>query len=279
MGFRTVQLTISCIIVGFCLTLYFQSETSLQTINWDQYKNLQYKEDRSHSLDDFNQKIAPYKLQTLIQEIYEKNRLAGDRTRIMEIGPENGRVLMELKKEFPEVEFYGINREKTHTFYRRESYILTALKFEIFNKFEIERVTLPYIVFQDLDFGATIPYDEKKFDLIYSQSSIGHIKYKFELFNEIMRVLKPGGISLHSDISGLNIYSRGIVLELRDALAELRRLNIDINTLENDVTIRFRKSASFNDVFPVTPHQPIPTNLQNLPQELRRPEMGYNINY
>lgn len=278
MGLRNVLLTISCIIVGFCLTLYFQNETTVQSMNWDQYKNLQYNEERSHSLEDFDTKIAPYKLQDIIQEIYEKNRLAGRKTRVMEIGAGNGRVIMELKKLFPEVELYGINKEKTHTFYRRESYILTALKFEIFNKFDMEQIDLPYIVFQDLDFGARIPYEQNKFDVIFSQSTVSHIKYKFELFNEVMRVLRPGGISFHTDISGLNIYSKGLVLELRDALAELRRRNIDINTLENRQTIRFRK-PDFNVLFPVTPHQPIPTDMKNLPQELRRPEMGYNINY
>ncbi len=278
MGFRNILLTISCIIVAFCLTLYFQKDTAVESMNFDQYKNLQYNEERSHSLEDFNKKIVPYKLQDIIQETYERNRLAGEKTRVMEIGAGNGRVLMELKKLFPDVEFYGINKEKTHTFYRRESYILTALKFEIFTKFDIEQVDLPYIVFQDLDFGARIPYDQNKFDVIYSQATIPHIKYKFELFNEIMRVLRPGGISFHTDISGLNIYSKGLVLELRDALAELRRRNIEINTMEDKGTIRFRK-ATFNALFPVTPHQPIPDSLNNLPQELRRPEMGYNITY
>lgn len=278
MGLRNILLTISCIIVGFCLTLYFQKDTAVQSMNLDQYKNLQYNEERSHSLEDFNKKIAPYKLQDIIQEIYEKNRLLGEKTRVMEIGSGNGRVIMELKKLFPEVEFYGINKEKTHTFYRRESYILTALKFEIFTKFDIESIDLPYIVFQDLDFGARIPYDQNKFDVVYSQGTMAYIKYKFELFNEVMRVMRPGGISFHTDITGLNIYSKGLVLELRDALAELRRRNIDINTLENKSSIRFRK-ADFNALFPVTPHQPIPASLKNLPQELRRPEMGYNINY
>lgn len=278
MSLRNVLLTISCIIVGLCLSLYFQTETNVQSVNWDQYKNLQYNEERSHSLEDFNQKIMPFKLQDIIQEIYEKNRLAGEKTRVMEIGAGNGRVIMELKKQFPDVEFYAINKEKTHTFYRRESFMLTALKFEIFTKTDIEGIDLPYIVFQDLDFGNRIPYDANKFDLIYTQSVIPLIKYKFELFNEIMRVLKPGGISFHSDVTGINLYSKGIVLDLRDALAEFRRRGLDITTLENRETIRFRKGEE-NSLFPVEPHHAIPANTQNLSQELRRPEMGYNITY
>ena len=84
MDLRNILLTISCIIVGFCLTLYFQTETTIQSMNWDQYKNLQYNEERSHSLEDFNKKITPFKLQDIIQEVYEKNRLAGEKTRVME---------------------------------------------------------------------------------------------------------------------------------------------------------------------------------------------------
>lgn len=247
-------------------------------MNWDQYKNLHYNEERSASLADLNKKIAPYKLQDIIQEVFDKNRLAGQKTRVMEIGTGNGRVLMELAKLFPEVEFYGINKEKTYTFYRRESFILTALKFEIFNKLEVEAIDLPYIVFLDLDFGTRIPYDEDKFDIVFSQDTISEIKYKFELFNEIMRIMKPGGVSFHADVGGINIYSRGIVLELRDAMAEIRRRGIDIKTLEDRSSIRFKKPA-FNVLFPVSPHQPIPSNLSNIPQELRRPDMGYNITY
>lgn len=278
MGLRNILLTISCIIIGFCLSLYFQTETTVQTMNWDQYKNLQYNEERSHSLEDFNKKIVPFTLQDIIQEVYEKNRLAGEKTRVMEIGAGNGRVLMELKKLFPDVEFYAINKEKTHTFYRRESFILTALKFEIFTKTDIEGIDLPYLVFQDLDFGARIPYDENKFDIVYSQGVVPLIKYKFEFFNEVMRVLKPGGMALHSDVSGINLYAKGIVLELRDALAEFRRRGIDITTLEVQDTIRFRKD-DFNVLFPVEPHQVIPPSTTNLSNELRRPEMGYNITY
>ncbi len=276
MGLRAILLTISCIIIGLCLSLYFQNEQTVQTMNWDQYKNLQYNDEPSHSLQDLNKKHAPFKLVESIHEIYEKNRLAGEKTRVMEIESGNGRVLMELKKLFPNVEFYGINKEKTLTFYRRESFILTALKFQMFTKDELEKTELPYIIFQDLDFGARIPYDDNKFDLIFSQSVIGTIKYKFELFSEIMRVLRPGGSSFHTDLPTIHIYSKGIILDLRDALAEMRRSGIDINTLENRNTLRFKK-GDVAAPFPVSPHYTIPEDTSNLPLELRRPEMGYNL--
>ena len=278
MGLRNILFIISCLIVGFCLSLYFQTNTTVQSINFDQYKNLQYNEDRSHSLAELDGKIHPYRLQDVIQEVYEKNRLAGEKTRVMEIGTGNGRVIMELKKLFPDVEFYGINKEKTHTFYRRESYILTALKFEIFDKYDVEQIELPYVVFQDLDFGNKIPYGHDKFDVIFSQGTFPHIKYKFELMNDIMRVLRPGGYGFITDLTGVNIYLKGLVMDLRDAMAEIRKRGVDINTLENRESIKFRK-PSFPFAFPLSPHQPIPANIQNLSQELKRPEMGYNITY
>jgi ubiquinone/menaquinone biosynthesis C-methylase UbiE len=276
MSFRNILLTVSLFIIGLSSSLYFQTDQQLLTINFDQYKDLQYNEERSHCLEDFNLKLAPYKLQMIIQEIFEKNKLAGEKTRIMEIGIGNGRLLMELKKMFPEVEFYGINKEKTHTFYRRESYILTALKFGIFNKEEVEQIELPYVIFQDLDFARSIPYGNNKFDLVYSQFTMPYIKYKFEVFNEIHRVLKPNGVSFHSEISNFNLYFKGIVLDLRDALGEIRKRGLDIKALGNNMSIQFKKSQD-HFLFPVTPNQPIPEDMNNLSQELRKPDMGYNI--
>lgn len=278
MHLRTVLLFISITIIGLCLSMYFQGETSVRSMHWDQYKNLQYNEDRSHSLAEFNQKIAPEKLEDLIQSIAYRNRLMGEKTRVMEIGAGNGRVLMELKRLFPEVEFYGINKDKTRTFYRRESFILTALKFEIFNKTEIEAIDLPYVVFQDLDFGNRIPYEEKKFDIIYTQNTLQYIKYKFELLSEIMRVLKPEGLSFHTDLPPINVYSKGLVMDFRDALGMMRKKGIDITLIQEDQGIRFRKKED-NVIFPLLPHQPIPEKPEFLSQESRRPEMGYNFNY
>lgn len=275
---RTFLFSSSIILIGVCLTLYFQTDQQVQSMNWDEYTNLQYNEERSHSLEEFNQKIAPFKLQEEIQKILEKNRLAGRKTRVMEIGSGNGRVLMELKKLFPEVEFYGINKEKTHTFYRRESFILTALKFEIMTKPQLESVELPYVIFQDIDFGARIPYDEDKFDLIYSQNVIRYIKYKFELFNEVLRILRNGGISFHSDLPPIHIYEKGVVLGFKDAVAEIRRKGIEVRLLEGNRSLMFRKGEE-NSLFPLSPHQPVPAAPESLTQEQRRPEMGYNIKY
>lgn len=278
MYLRNGLLFISVLMIGFCLSLYFQSDPSVGSFNWDQYKNLSYHEERSHSLEEFNKKIAPMRLQDLISEMSERNNLAGEKTRIMEIGVGNGRVMMELKKLFPEVEFYGINKEKTHTFYRRESYILTALKFDIMTKPELESMELPFIVFTDIDFGNPIPYKNDKFDLIYSQDTMKHINYKFELWSEVMRVLKPDGISIHTDITGLNIYSDGLVMGPREAYQEMKKKGFNIYVLENPTTLVFKKTDNDHIIFPVTPHRPLPEHPESLSEEQRRPDMGYNLN-
>ena len=264
--------------IGFCLTLYFQSDSAVQSMHVDQYKSLNYNKARSHSLAEFNEKIIPLRIEDVISEVYEKNKLLGEKTRVMEIGFGNGRVLIELKKLFPDVEFYGINKEKTHTFYRRESFILTALKFDLMSKVEAKNMILPYVVFQDLDFGQRIPYADNKFDVIYSQSTLAYVRYSFELFNDIMRVLKKGGVSLHADVTGVNIYSRGVIISMKQASYEFRKKGIDIYVLDNPGSLRFKK-PDHNVLFPVTPHQTIPPNFENISSEQKRPEMNYNFNF
>ena len=276
MYFRRTLLIFSVTMIAFCLTLYFQSVDTVKSVNMDPTMNVQYNSERSHSLTDLELKLRPQKLTSIIQTIVEKNRFSGEKTRVMEIGAGNGRVIMELKKLFPDVEFYGVNKEKTHEFYRRESFAVTALSYEIMTRTELSNSELPYVIFQDLDFGARLPYSDNKFDVIYSQNTVRHIKYKFELFNELTRVLKPGGISLHADFPAVNIYTKGLVLDLSAAIHEMRKRGFDVALLENGETLMFRKKSEF-PLFPVSPHQPIPENTENLPQELRRPEMGYNL--
>ncbi len=108
--------------IAFCLTLYFQSVDTVNSVNMDPTMNVQYNEESSHSLDELNEKLKPQRIESIIRLIHERNKMAGEKTRIMEIGSGNGRVIMQLKKLFPDAEFYGLNKEKTHEFYRRESF-------------------------------------------------------------------------------------------------------------------------------------------------------------
>ena len=262
--------------IGFCLTLYFQSVDTVKNVDLEPTMNVLYNKENSHSLVELNEKIKPHKIEGLIQVVHEKNKMAGDKTRVMEIGTGNGRVIMELKKLFPDIEFYGVNKEKTHDFYRRESFAVSAINFGILTRDQLAEMELPFVIFQDFDFGTRIPYSENKFDLIYTQNSIRHFKYKFELFNEILRILKPGGVSLHTDLPAINVYDKGVVLDSQQMFLEFRKRGMDLTRLENGESLMFRKKNQ-GIFFPVTPHQPVPANPENLPQELRRTDMGYNL--
>lgn len=275
MNFRRWLLIFSITMIAFCLTLYFQSVETVKSVNLDPTMNVLYNKESSHSLADLDKKLGSNRIEQTIQLVYEKNKLAGEKTRVMEIGVGNGRVIMELKKLFPDVEFYGVSKEKTHEFYRRESFAVTAVNFGIFSKTELEGMELPYVIFQDLDFGATLPYADNRFDFIYSQNTIIHFKYKFELLNEIFRVLKTGGESIHTDLPVINVYENGVILSLPELITEFRRRGISVQAIDGD-GIFFRKTRA-GEAFPVTPHQPVPASTENLPQELRRPEMGYNL--
>lgn len=256
MGLRIFLIIPSFVIIMFCVSLVFEEEADTRSFFIEGYQDLAYHESRSHSLEDFNQKIAPLKLEDIISEANARNKLAGHKTRVMEIGTGNGRALMALKKKFPDVEFYGINKEKTHTFYRRESYIHSALHFGIFNKLEIETLELPYIVFTDLDYANPIPYGDQKFDLIFSQSTLPYIKYKFELFNEILRVLRPGGMSVHTHFKGVRVHLNNITLDATDTIDELRKRGMDIRRLETKSSILFKRGTNLRH-FPLKSRTPV----------------------
>lgn len=276
MYFRRTLLIISITMIAFCLTLYFQGVDTVKNVDLDPTLNVLYNKETSHSLAELNEKLKPQKIENLIQLIREKNKMAGEKTRVMEIGTGNGRVIMELKKLFPDVEFYGVNKEKKHDFYRRESFAVAAINFGILTKDELSEMELPFVIFQDFDFGAKIPYAENKFDVVYSQNTLGHFKYKFELFNEILRILKPSGISLHTDLPAINVYDKGVVLDTQELFLEFRKKGMDISRTEDGEGIIFKKKKD-GIFFPVSPHQPIPLNPESLPQEIRRPDMGYNL--
>ena len=248
----------------FCVSLVVEENTDTRSFFLEGYQNLDYHESRSHSLEDLNQKISPLKIESLIEEAIERNRPSGNKTRVMELGTGNGRVLMALKKKFPSVEFYGINKEKTHTFYRRESYIHSGLHFGIFTKKESEELELPYIVFTDLDYATPIPYGDQKFDLIFSQSTLPYIKYKFELFNEIMRVLRPSGVSVHTQFTNARLHLRNVPLEEADAIDTLRKRGIDIKNLDVETSIMFKRNTTLK-TFPVKPRIPVQDAKQKVP--------------
>jgi hypothetical protein len=79
-------------------------------------------------------------------------------------------------------------------------------------------------------------------------------------------------------VAGIKVYSRGAILDHRDAFGEFRRRGIEINLLENRGGLRFLRPDT-HMIFPVTPHQEMPVSAQGISQELKRPEMGYNLSH
>jgi SAM-dependent methyltransferase len=54
----------------------------------------------------------------------------------------------------------------------------------------------PYLDEARVGFGEKIPYDDESFDLVFSSNVLEHLEKPEEVFKEVSRVLKPGGIFL-----------------------------------------------------------------------------------
>lgn len=272
MYLRKVILIFSFLIIAFSLSLYFQTGQDMDISNIGDFKGHKSDQGRKHNLAQINQVITPYTLEEMIEKRVAANRLLRDKTRVMEIRGGNGLAVMELKKKFPEVEFYVINRRKNHSIYRREGLASAALHDGLFTLNDIKDIDLPYLLFRDLDFGNTIPYDENKFDLIFSYSTLPLIKYKFEFLSETLRVLKNGGISIHTGPGDLNLYKSGIKMSEREVFHKLRKVGFNINY--NEKILMFEKVDN-NYIIPLTPHFPIPLKTEE--NDNKKLDMSYHL--
>jgi SAM-dependent methyltransferase len=52
----------------------------------------------------------------------------------------------------------------------------------------------PYLDEAHVGFGEKIPYDENTFDLVFSNNVLEHLENPADVFSEVARVLKPGGV-------------------------------------------------------------------------------------
>lgn len=68
MGLRTALITVSFIIIMFCVSLVFEEDQDTRSFFIEGYQDLDYHESRSHSLEDLDQKIAPLKIEEIITE-------------------------------------------------------------------------------------------------------------------------------------------------------------------------------------------------------------------
>ena len=148
---------------------------------------------RSKSLEDFENKFK----QGVVTKAIEKAKKLEDTVRVLEIGCGEGRVLMELRKLFPDIELYGINKEPWPAMQGSQSLKKTALYYKIFSPTEIENISLPKIQFYD---AKELRFQDNYFDAIISQFAIPYIDRKDILIEESWRTLKKGGSAfLHID--------------------------------------------------------------------------------
>lgn len=272
MYLRRIILIFSVSVIAFALSLYFQTGQKMKKTSWNQYQHVKVEKGQDHRLTNLNQYISPYQLEELIQKRILVNRLLREKTRVMEIDGGNGIAIMELKKKFPEVEFYIINRKKSYGIYRKENIGGAALEAKIISAKELEDLELPYLIFRDLDNGAPIPYKDNKFDIIYSYNFLPLIKYKFEFISETLRVLKNGGYSVHLGSLDIQFYHSGLRIDQREAIHQLRKLGFDIH--QSETFLIFKKTIN-HTTLPLRPHFPIPSRHEV--HDLKNVEMGYHL--
>lgn len=153
---------------------------------------------RSRTLNDFEQKFK----RGIVEKIIKKAMSLENKVRVLEIGCGEGRALMQIKKLFPDIDLYGINKKPWPAMKGQESLIKTAEYHGIFSKKDIGGIFLPEISFENAE-RLNFPCDY--FDLIISQFTVPYIERKDLFMEEAWRTLKKGGSALlHMDITDDN---------------------------------------------------------------------------
>ncbi len=107
----------------------------------------------------------------------------GEVRKVLDLGCGNGRAHGFLAKQFPHMEYHGLDIEESAEVASRER--------------------------TDLDFysydGVNIPFEAARFDVIYCRQVLEHVRHPDDVVAEAARVLKPGGLFLAS-VSQLEPY-------------------------------------------------------------------------
>jgi ubiquinone/menaquinone biosynthesis C-methylase UbiE len=144
---------------------------------------------RSRSLADFNRKFGKDAVQKEISKALRSQKIV----RVLEIGCGEGRVLMELRKLYPQIELHGINKSPWAAMKGSQSLKRTATFYDILTNNELKNARLPKIYFCNAE---KLRFKDCFFDLVISQVSIQYVKRKDILLSEIWRVLKKNGVAL-----------------------------------------------------------------------------------
>ncbi len=194
---------------------------------------------------DFNKRFAP----GLVEKIIRRALKRENAVRVLEIGCGEGRVLMELRKIFPDIELYGINKSKWPAMQGQKSLLKTGVYYEIFKPSEITKMKLPKIYFYDAE---KLRFKSNFFDLVISQAAIPYFKRKDHILEEVWRVLKSGGKAylhmdtyrndypdfLQNDTSRFFIYKKGKLMKFNTLIANMRKKRFEIRAFSE-----FQKSV------------------------------------
>jgi SAM-dependent methyltransferase len=172
----------------------------------------------SRPLAHMDRLFAPYRVADLIAGLDRPEA----EIRVLEFGMGVGRVLMELRRRFPEIELHGIGRAPWRPRPRgNERFVReTGVHFRLFTPEEAAAVKLPVLHFHDVDDGDLSFLPSEHFDLIVSQVSFGYVERKDRLLEEFWRVLRPGGVAL-TDVDELVLVKDGNALALEDFFARV----------------------------------------------------------
>lgn len=208
---------------------------------------------RSRSLEKMEEKFGKGVIVKAIENVLKLE----DKVRILEVGCGEGRVLMELRKLFPQIELHGINKNPWPAMKGSESLRKTALFYKIFTHTELKGIELPQIHFYD---AKKLEFKDNYFDLIISQVAIPYVARKDRLLEEVWRTLKKGGSAflhfdsreedypdfMQHDSPRFIIYQNGREYPLKKVIADIRKRGHDINYIKTDskITILMEKNTS-----------------------------------
>ena len=113
--------------------------------------------------------------------------------RIFEIGCGEGRLMLDLLKQWPTLRLAGINKAPWDEMQGSESLALTAERTGLFTPEEFARLPLPEVHFGD---ASKLPAEDDSCDLVFSQTTIQYVHRKDHVLEEAWRILRPGGTAL-----------------------------------------------------------------------------------
>jgi SAM-dependent methyltransferase len=165
----------------------------------------------SRPLANMDRLFAPF----VVADLIAASERPPEDVRVLELGIGVGRVLMELRARFPEIELHGIARAPWEGGDPQARLRETAVHFGLLTAEQAARTRAPVLHFHDVDDGDLSFLPSDHFDLIVSQVSFGYIERKDRLIEELWRVLRPGGLAL-VDVDNLLLMKSGNALPLRE---------------------------------------------------------------